>query len=205
MINANYWYKIVNAYLFFKVVQLNRWCLYPPLCSLMRSWITDTIGGHNWIFGGLTNCNASCWLIVFIWDYSRNQWYPLASGSSHSLSPQKVQISSAKDPLSFSLLPFIWGSLLMLLFCRLLMMVSQSSLPFACSMILSLSSSHICGRVRLASDSELTSDFDCNVVLPNSRFEVAIHSTFAICCGAWPSGLGALALTGRDNYSSSRS
>ena len=47
----------------------------------------------------------------------------------------------------------------MLLFCPLVMMASQSSLPFACSAVPSVNCSHIFDSVCLASDSELTSDF----------------------------------------------
>ena len=46
--------------------------------------------------------------------------------------------------------------------------------------------------------------FACNIVLPDSRFEIAIRSTFAICRGAWLFGLGALALTERDCSATSK-
>ena len=64
------------------------------------------------------------------------------------------------------------------------LLTAKSSLSFACSMVSSVSCSHIYGSVHLASDIELTGKFACNVVFPDSWFEVAIYSTFAICRGA---------------------
>ena len=46
----------------------------------------------------------------------------------------------------------------MLLFYHLVMMASQSSLPFVSLAVPSVSYSHICGSVRLAFDFELTSN-----------------------------------------------
>ena len=90
------------------MVQLNEWCLRSPLCSLMRSWITCTIGseypcaiGTTEYFRGLTGHDASYSLVSFIWNRSRSQLFPLVSGSSNSLS-LSLSLSQFKSLLSGS-------------------------------------------------------------------------------------------------------
>ena len=127
--------------------------------------------GHNWVFSrGLTRRDASCSLVFFLQHWSRCQWYPLASRSSNStICPQGEDPKSLfpkilqKSLFSFSLLPFIWESLSRLLLCPLVMMNSQSLLPFACLVVPSISCSHICGNIRLVFDIELIGDvcFQC--------------------------------------------
>ena len=69
--------------------------------------------------------------------------------------------SFPKDPKSLflpSLHSLLYESLLRRLLSPVVMMAFQSSLPFACSTIPSVSYSHIRGSIRLASDSDLTDD-----------------------------------------------
>ena len=47
--------------------------------------------GYNWVFRGLTGRYASCSLVFFLWNWSRNQWYPLVPGFSNSLLAQKTR------------------------------------------------------------------------------------------------------------------
>ena len=118
--------------------------------------------GYNWVFRGLTSRNVSCSLVFILWNRSRSQWYPLASGSSSFLpAPQKSRSGKAlskRSPISLFLSSLYMRESVDATFCPLVMMTSQSSLPFACSTVPSVSCSHICCSVYLASDFELIGD-----------------------------------------------
>ena len=82
------------------------------------------------------------------------------------------------------------------------MMASHSSLPFPSSAISSVGCSLIHGSVRLASDSDLTNDVACNVLVSlRSQFtQPLLNTVTSICLGKW-----VLALTERNRCLTFRS
>ena len=179
-----------------------------------REWISQCCG-YNWVFSRLTGHGASYSLVSFLLRWNRSQWIPLTSGFSHSfsVSPKVSSLnvtSKEGHSKSFSSVPFYFffspfymkeslevtplflgnsGFPIIITFCMFDGFFLWAAVTFVTASIWLLTLNWL---MMLA----------CIVVLPDSRFEVAIHSTSDTWCGAWP--FRALAITERDHYLSSR-